>query len=358
MQDGGRSIWPYFQRGACVIALSALAACASRMDGAPVVDRTGGMAPSMSTNPSDQPPGPPPPGYYRVQPGDTLYRVALQNGQNYRDIATWNNLNNPNQIEVGQLLRVAPPGANLSGTPGGVATAPLGNAGVQTSTLGGPAPGAPTGASAYPSPYAAPSGGAAPGSTPPSPYPSPYASDSTTGATNGATNSATNGGMTGGTGAPGAATPYAPPVVPTPAITPTSPAPAPDAAGSSAPSGPVSFMWPVKGPILHTFNGASYKGIDIGGAPGTPILAAAAGRVLYAGSGLRSYGKLIIIKHNNTFLTAYAHNQSLLVHEGDAVTKGQKIAEMGDTEASQVMLHFEVRKDTKPVDPLKFLPSQ
>ena len=349
MQDGGRSLWPYFQRGACVIALSALAACASRMDGAHVVDRTGGMAPGLSTNaPSDQPPGPPPPGYYRVQPGDTLYRVALQNGQNYRDIATWNNLSNPNQIEVGQLLRVAPPGANLSGTPGGVSTAPLGSTNVEASPLGGPAP-AP-GASPYPSPYAAPAGGAAPapGGTQPSPYPSPYASDS-------ASNSATN--------APGSApsyasTPYVAPVVPTPAITPTAPAPAPDAASSSAPGGPVSFMWPVKGPILHTFNGSNYKGIDIGGAPGTPILAAAGGRVLYAGSGLRSYGKLIIIKHNNTFLTAYAHNRELLVHEGDAVTKGQKIAEMGDTEASQVMLHFEVRKDTKPVDPLKFLPSQ
>ena len=358
MQDGGRSIWPYFQRGACVVALSALAACASRMDGAPVVDRTGGMAPGMSTNaPSDQPPGPPPPGYYRVQPGDTLYRVALQNGQNYRDIATWNNLSNPNQIEVGQLLRVAPPGANLSAMPGGVATAPLGGNNVQTSSLGAPpyvAPNAP--------PYAPPSGGASPGpgAANPSPYPSPYASDPANPEANAPSGALVNGPVNGPTNGPNyaAPTPYAPPVMPTPAIAPTTAAPAPDTATPSVPGGPVSFMWPVKGPMLHTFNGSNYKGIDIGGVAGTPILAAAGGRVLYAGSGLRGYGNLIIIKHDNSFLTAYAHNRTLLVHENDAVTKGQKIAEMGDTGANQVMLHFEVRKDTKPVDPMKFLPSQ
>ena len=101
------------QRGVCVVALSALAACATRMDQAPVVDRTGSAIGTQAAQDGAMlPPGPPPPGYYRVKPGDTLYRIALENGQNYRDIASWNNMTNPNQIEVDQLLRVAPPGTN------------------------------------------------------------------------------------------------------------------------------------------------------------------------------------------------------------------------------------------------------
>jgi LysM repeat protein len=118
------------QRGVCVLALSALAACSTRMDMAPVVDRTG--APISTTAAQTPDNGPPPPGYYRVKPGDTLYRIALENGQNYHDIATWNNLTNPNQIEVGQLMRVAPPGANVAAATPGVATAPIVGGGVQT----------------------------------------------------------------------------------------------------------------------------------------------------------------------------------------------------------------------------------
>ena len=100
------------------------------------------------------------------------------------------------------------------------------------------------------------------------------------------------------------------------------------------------------------------KGYDIAGKAGDPVLAAAEGRVVYAGSGLRGYGNLIILKHNNTFLTAYAHNQNVLVKEGQSVSKGQKIAEMGNTDADQVKLHFEVRRQGKPVDPLKYLPQR
>ena len=140
------------------------------------------------------------------------------------------------------------------------------------------------------------------------------------------------------------------------AATPMAPAPSP---GSSAPaaSGPISFTWPVRGPILHNFDSQD-RGVDIGGAAGDPVRASSEGRVVYAGNGLRGYGNLIIIKHDATFLTAYAHNRALLVKEGDAVTKGQKIAEMGNTDADKVMLHFEVRKQGKPVDPLQYLPPQ
>ena len=115
-------------------------------------------------------------------------------------------------------------------------------------------------------------------------------------------------------------------------------------------------MWPVKGKVLAPFNEAS-KGMDIGGRKGAPVVAAASGRVVYAGAGLRGYGKLIIIKHNDTWLSAYAHNDNLLVKEQEDVRKGQRIAEMGATDSDQVKLHFEVRRVGKPVDPAKILPA-
>lgn len=279
------------QRAICAAALLLVAACASRLDQAPVVDRSGalGTTASAPAAPAAAPVslGPPPPGYYRVKPGDTLYRIALENGQNYRDIAAWNNLANPNQIEVDQLLRVAPPnGATASVQPGAVP--PLSS---------GPA---------MPPIYGA------------------------------------NGASTGaGTAAPAAA-----------------PAPAPVANDKAAGPSSVTFAWPVRGPILNTFDDSRNKGINIGGAAGTPVKAAADGRVVYAGNGLRGYGNLIIVKHDATYLTAYAHNRALMVKEGDSVTKGQKIAEMGNSDSDRVMLHFEVRRQGKPVDPLKYLPPQ
>ena len=121
--------------------------------------------------------------------------------------------------------------------------------------------------------------------------------------------------------------------------------------------------WSLGGMILNTsgkviaaFNETSSKGVDLAGKPGDPVLAAAGGRVVYAGTGLRGYGKLVIVKHDNSFLSAYAHNQSLLVKEGQAVSKGQKIAELGDTDSDRPKLHFEIRRQGKPVDPGKYLP--
>lgn len=129
---------------------------------------------------------------------------------------------------------------------------------------------------------------------------------------------------------------------------------------NSAPvsGGAPGWRWPVSGPILSSFQGNNglNKGIDLGGKLGEPVLAAASGQVVYSGSGLRGYGKLLIIKHNETFLSAYAHNHRLLVKEGDVVKVGQRIADMGSSGTDRVKLHFEIRRDGTPVDPLKFLP--
>ncbi|MCC8401740.1 peptidoglycan DD-metalloendopeptidase family protein [Paraburkholderia sp. MMS20-SJTN17] len=297
------------QRSVCVLALSLLmTACASRLDQAPVVDRSGAgtLATAQGAAQPAVPLGPPPPGYYRVKPGDTLYRIALENGQNYRDISAWNNLTNPNQIEVDQLLRVVPPGANPAAMTPGVSTAPIGSAGaVQSAPLNGNAP-------------------AAVGAAIPPLY-----------------GSATNGAPANGALAPSPANPSAA-----------------SADTGSAAAGNVAFAWPVRGPLLNTFNDSTNKGVNIGGSVGEPVKASADGRVVYAGNGLRGYGNLIIIKHDATYLTAYAHNRALMVKEGDAVTKGQKIAEMGNSDSDRVMLHFEVRRQGKPVDPLKYLPPQ
>ncbi|WP_225784324.1 peptidoglycan DD-metalloendopeptidase family protein [Xenophilus sp. Marseille-Q4582] len=159
-----------------------------------------------------------------------------------------------------------------------------------------------------------------------------------------------------------AASASAAPAVPAPAEVPKPPAPvttasvAPPAAASGDES--VGWIWPAQGTLLAGFDEAKNKGYDIGGKAGDPIVAAADGQVVYAGAGLRGYGNLIILKHNNTYLTAYAHNQTLLVKEDQRVRKGQKIAEMGSSDADRVKLHFEIRRQGKPVDPSRYLPAR
>ena len=210
------------------------------------------------------------PGYYTVQKGDTLTRIALDNGQTWRDLMVWNNLPNAHLIEVGQVLRVVPPDAYAK--PNGVVIQPIGGSAVTVT----------------PKPEVAPS-------------PSP-------------SNAANDDGL--------------------------------------------AFAWPTSGRVINGFDETKNKGLDMTGQLGDPILAAADGQVVYAGSGLRGYGNLIILKHNNTFLSAYAHNQTLLVKEDQKVRKGQKIAEMGMTDADRVKLHFEIRRQGKPVDPAKYLPAR
>jgi lipoprotein NlpD len=138
----------------------------------------------------------------------------------------------------------------------------------------------------------------------------------------------------------------------------STPVPAPASASAPASADDIAFLWPAQGQVIANFDEAKNKGISIAGRIGDPVVAAADGRVVYAGAGLRGYGNLIILKHNNTYLTAYAHNQALLVREDQAVRQGQKIAEMGSSDADRVKLHFEVRRQGKPVDPLGFLPKR
>ena len=116
------------------------------------------------------------------------------------------------------------------------------------------------------------------------------------------------------------------------------------------------WHWPTKGKVVTTFSKSGGKGIDIAGKLGQPILAASDGNVVYSGSGLIGYGQLIIVKHNKRYLSAYAHNNKILVKEGDAVRGGQRIAEMGRSGSNRALLHFEIRRDGKPIDPTRYLP--
>ena len=222
---------------------------------ASVTDRSGGS----SSEPT-------PPGYYRVKKGDTLARIALDNGQAPRDVTQWNkaiNPNfNPNVIEVGDLILIKAP------------------AGSKSARIGDKKP----------------------------------AADKS-----------------------------------------DSPVTSPEPAKAEVVAEPgIRLSWPAKGKVITEFSETN-KGIDIAGKVGEPVLAASDGKVVYAGNSLRGYGNLVIVKHDNTYLTAYAHNSKLLVKEGDAVRKGQRIAEMGDTDANAIKLHFELRVNGKPVNPTPYL---
>ena len=145
-------------------------------------------------------------------------------------------------------------------------------------------------------------------------------------------------------------------VVPLPPLPPVQPSP--PVATSVAPEDDIPWMWPSSGSLISGYDDIKSKGLKIAGKLGDPVYASADGRVVYAGSGLRGYGNLVILKHNETYLTAYAHNQTLLVKEDQTVRKGQRIADMGSSDADRVMLHFEVRRNGKPVDPAKYLPGR
>jgi lipoprotein NlpD len=269
-----------------------LSGCANKNRPAPVEDRSpnAARAPAKMVASADNAGKP---GYYSVKSGDTLIRIGMDNGQSWRDIARWNNIENPNLIETGQVLRVTPPEET------GVVVRPVSSTNVVTSP--------------------------APANTASAPAP--------------ASNSAS-------------VRPPASAANPPNASTPTN-----NLANTDSAEDTVSFQWPTRGNVLAGFDEVKNKGIDIAGKAGDPVLAAADGKVVYAGSGLRGYGNLVILKHNNTYLTAYAHNQSLWGKEDQAIKRGQKIAEMGNSDADQVKLHFEIRRQGKPVDPAKYLPA-
>jgi lipoprotein NlpD len=289
---------------ALTVLVLVLAGCATSRNQAPVEDRAvpgRGTMPGATVSPSTVAPAlgvavavptdatkPLPgaenagkPGYYTVKPGDTLIRVGLETGQNWKDLVKWNNLDNPNVVEVGQVLRVVPPGTDAGAAVRPVAAATK----IESRPL-----------DAKPAPV------------------------------------------------PASGVVVAPTVATSPPAT------------GREPDDDINWLWPAAGSVSAGFDEGKSKGLVIAGKAGDPVLAAADGRVVYAGSGLRGYGNLVILKHNNTYLTAYAHNQTLLVKEDQAVRRGQKIAEMGSTDADRVQLHFEIRKQGKPVDPAKLLP--
>lgn len=283
-----------------------IAGCASTPRPAPVIDRAAVepkkavSKPATSAREKDWRPR-----LYTVQKGDTLYTIALDHGLDYKDLAEWNNIDNPNVIKIGQQLRLT----SLSQPAQPVVA--VAKPAVNTDTL----------------------------KTEPKALKLPYSEQAVAQLR-------------------GADTPAKlDPAREKAAGTETRPLPqaAPATVAEHDDDERIEWIWPAAGKVLNGFS-ESAKGVNISGITGQPVLASAAGKVVYSGSGLRGYGKLIIIKHNNTYLSAYAHNSQILVKEGQTVTKGQKIAEMGNTDTDLVKLHFEIRKLGKPVDPLKYLP--
>jgi lipoprotein NlpD len=320
------------------------AGCGSTRQQAPVDDRRPAAAakpaPQAAVQPTVQPAAPASaaaqPGQYVVKRGDTLYSIALEHGADYRDVAQWNKLEDPTKISIGQVLRVAPP---------------EGQAAIQVGAARGAAPlearpleGAST---AAPQPQVQAQGTAKTG---PKALRLPYSDQNLALLEKGEAAVATAAAVL----APAAAAAGAATATPKPE--PAKPEPPKVAAVERDPDA-IDFIWPAKGSVLAGFSEPASKGLDIGGKPGDPVVAAAAGQVLYTGTGIRGFGKLIVIRHDGGFSSVYAHNREILVKEGQSVARGQRIAELGDSDADRPKLHFEIRKAGKPVDPMRYLPS-
>ncbi|MEE4174623.1 MAG: peptidoglycan DD-metalloendopeptidase family protein [Xanthomonadales bacterium] len=282
-------------RSWCVLLVCAvLTACATHPP-APVVERS--SRPPAAEIPVD--------GLYRVQRGDTLYGIAFKYDLDFRDLARWNDISSPYTIYPDQVVRLRrPPGAATAGVSTAGIRSPSSRSTTTTrpasTTAGSPATSPPPQVASQPAPKPA-------GSSSPPPL-----------------------------------------------------KPAPPAATRPAASGGKGWIWPADGRLLRSFKAGdpTRNGIDIAATEGAPVRAAGGGEVVYSGNGLIGYGELVIVKHDERMLSAYAHNRRRLVAEGERVSQGQKIAEVGRNGQSESVLHFEIRRDGKPVDPLQFLPSR
>lgn len=322
-----QGVKPLGATGAALGAALLLAGCAGDSYKAPVIERPVTRPEAAKPAPSSTPaalPGEKRAESYTVKRGDTLYSIALDNGLDYRDLAAWNGIADPALLQPGQALRMRPPeqAAAQARPEAGVRVLPAATPGsVETHPLGG---------EARPLPAETARAGTEPIKTTPKALKLPYSEENL------------------------ALLVRAQPSLAAPkADSPSNPSQKLDSEPDA-----LAWMWPASGRVLAGFSEATNKGVDILGKVGDPVFASASGRVVYSGVGLRGYGKLVIIKHNQTYLSAYAHNSTLLVKEGQNVARGQKIAEIGSTDSPQAKLHFEIRRLGKPVDPLKFLPER
>jgi lipoprotein NlpD len=287
------------EKGIGLLAVLALAAgCASRPAPAPVVDARAPRPVAGKPAPSAPITAKQAAGFYTVKRGDTLYSIALEHAVDPRDLAQWNGLDDPTRLRVGQPLRVGP---SPSSTPVARATAEpeRPSAQVGSARIVGRVESRPL------------------ESLPPLPPRAPAKPE------------------------------LARMEVPRTEL---------EKSAVPAPAAYSQFIWPVKGKVLAEFAEPRRKGIDIDGKPGDPIVAAAPGHVTYIGSGIPGMGKLVVLKHDNGFITVYAHNRNILVKEKQAVARGQRIAELGSTDSERPKLHFQIRKGAAAVDPLLYLP--
>ena len=319
-----RRVWPG------VVALG-LVACSSTGP-APVSERTAGRTPAKpepkaeAARPVTPQIAPSTNGLHTVQRGDTLYAIAFANNLDYREVARWNRLDSADRIMVGQVLKLTPP-------PGAVEIKPLDeSAPLEARPLAEPTlvrtP------QAVLLPYTEANWAQVTSAPPKTVATAPATAPTPPAATAPASSSAA------------------------PVAAPVSPVASAPAATPTASLAVASWLWPTEGTLAGRFGAAGGKGIDIVGARNTPVKAVAPGKVVYSGSGLRGYGRMLIVKHAGEYLSAYAHNETILVKEGDTVSAGQKIALMGDSDADRVKLHFEIRRYGKPLDPLDFLPER